>query len=695
MKRKSVLFVSVLSIVAGLIFFTPFFTQITTVAAQSTGDTLPTRTQTPSPTHKASASPTPTATPVRLVWHARLVSNTLGATEGHGSIFRVSVQGLKGTPIELRSDDQLIVANSGSKPEYGECAAEFAPVTKGVWTVSVPALGISLDVPADNYNLAVIEFVQIPETEATQISQPSATATPLGAVNWLGHQVSETPGAGVPFGRLLVQVVGRNAQPVQLATLQQVVNTAFTGQKPHELGPNTVEFTGLTPGTYIVTPLGLNTSYRVELKPNIETRLQFRAIPATVTSTPTVINTPYRPPSPTNTPTSTPTPSITPTPTKTPMPSQTPLPTNTSLPTFTTTPQPSPTPVTGWLGTIESRSQTSTKSSITVRVVGIEGLPLRLSSDNSQHRCVTGLDGYGQDACMFSSLESGHYIVAPEGMGVELPIKLFSNEAVRINFEVDMLPPGITGWQARLNSNSNSFHAWPRFNSTLRARVLGKEGQVIVLHPVSLPHATRYCEVIYNPILGDLVCEFGQIGPGAYHVEALNTNASLNLFIDGIGEAEVEFAPNATNVGVPANRVIGLVGQGAQPDLPTATPSPTATKRISIRPTPTTTPSVTPSPTPVFAWQGRVLESTYVGGGVIGVRAAGLKDHPVVIRSGGWQSPTQMTGTKEELGQYAAEFGGLAPGEYIVQLVDLAEIKVNLQPGEFILVEFKYDFVIQ
>ncbi len=59
-----------------------------------------------------------------------------------------------------------------------------------------------------------------------------------------------------------------------------------------------------------------------------------------------------------------------------------------------------------------------------------------------------------------------------------------------------------------------------------------------------------------------------------------------------------------------------------------------------------------------------------MGSGAIGVRAAGLKDHPVVIRSGGWQSPTQMTGTKEELGQYATEFGGLAPGEYIVELVD-------------------------
>ena len=75
------------------------------------------------------------------------------------------------------------------------------------------------------------------------------------------------------------------------------------------------------------------------------------------------------------------------------------------------------------------------------------------------------------------------------------------------------------------------------------------------------------------------------------------------------------------------------------------------------------------------------------------MRAAGLKDHPVIVRSGDWQSPSQLTGSKVELGEYAAEFGGLAPGEYVIELVDLAELKVNLQPGEFMLVEFRYDFV--
>ena len=67
--------------------------------------------------------------------------------------------------------------------------------------------------------------------------------------------------------------------------------------------------------------------------------------------------------------------------------------------------------------------------------------------------------------------------------------------------------------------------------------------------------------------------------------------------------------------------------------------------------------------------------------------------NPVIVRSGGWQSAPQVTGTKPELGLYATEFGGLAQGEYIVELQDLAEIKVTLAGDQFLLVEFRYDFV--
>jgi len=64
-----------------------------------------------------------------------------------------------------------------------------------------------------------------------------------------------------------------------------------------------------------------------------------------------------------------------------------------------------------------------------------------------------------------------------------------------------------------------------------------------------------------------------------------------------------------------------------------------------------------------------------------------LKDHPVILYSGGFQSQPQLTGTKPELGDFSTEFGGLGPGDYIVELVGIAEFEVRLDSGEFVLVD--------
>ena len=176
-----------LLLTAGLLVSPEWFTRI--VAAQSTGDTLPTRTPTP----RSSATPVPPPSLVPAIipntWVGRLVSNTLGVTEGNGSIFRVSVEGQVGTRIELRSGGYVLFGESGSKPEYGSYTAEFAPVSKGLWVVSVPSLGVSLPVEADGYNLAVIDFGRIPVAEATQTALPLPTATPLSGQIWQGSLV--------------------------------------------------------------------------------------------------------------------------------------------------------------------------------------------------------------------------------------------------------------------------------------------------------------------------------------------------------------------------------------------------------------------------------------------------------------------------------------------------------------------------
>jgi hypothetical protein len=663
------------------------------LAAQSTRDSLPTLTSTPRPAATPLPLPTLTPTDAPQVWVGRLVSNTLGYTKGEGSIFRVKVEGMLGAKIELRSGSVLISGESGSKPEYGSYTAEFAPVTAGTWTVSVPALGVSMQVVADNYNLAVIEFVQIPAPEATQVVLPTPTATPLGGQPWEGRLISETRSSGTPFARLLVQVVGRSGQAVRLSTLAQVINTAATGQKPDELGPDVVEFAGLSPGKYIIEPEGLNVRFDVELKPNTETRVEFR--PQAIPPTPTATLTPLPP---TITSTLAP-PTATPVPTSTPPPTETPQPTFTPAPAPTTTPLPTPTAVTGWLGAITQRAKGETDAAaISVRVADIEGLPIQLRTAGivgGEQRCVTGQNAAERDSCMFEKLKPGQYFVAPEGLGQSLPVTVVENEQVAAVFEREVLPPGVTGWEARLLQNTNSSQGTPHTEATIRVRVDGRAGQVAALR--SVRGTEQFCEVISNPILGGLVCEFGQLAPGVYLVEALNTGAGLRLFADGQGTAEVEFSPSATYATLALAQTPPVVGQGAQPRrTPTATVAATPTSApVVLQPTPpataTSTPQPTATPTLAFAWQGRIVEVQNGVVGTIGVRAAGLKDHPVIIRSGPWQSQSQLTGTKPELGNYATEFGGLATGEYIIQLLDLAEMRVNLGPGQFMLVEFRYD----
>ena len=662
------------------------------IAAQSTGDTLPTRTPTSRPSTTPKLEPTVGPTPAQKMWVGRLVSNTLGVTEGNGSIFRVKVEGQVGTRIELRSGDYFTFAESGSNPEYGPYTAEFAPVTKGTWLVIVPSLGVSLPLEADGYNLADIEFVQIPVPEATRATEPSPSPTPLNGFIWQGRLAGERWGIGASFSRLLVQVIGRGGHPVRLSTPVEHINTANTGQKPEELGLDVVEFTGLTPARYIIEPLGLNSRFEVELKPNTETRVEFYAVPPPPGPTPTNTATRFLPPTATYTPlppTNTPSPTVTPTPTA-------PLP-----PTNTVTPRPSPTPMTRWLGTIEERIDVGNESSaILVKVFGIEGLSIRLraiSGAEGERRCTTGQGAEGQDTCAFLAVSPGRYIAAPEGLGISLPVTVSGHEKVKVVFDLEVLPSGITGWQARLLKNTNGSQGVAKTEATIRVRLTGRIGQVIALR--SARGAERFCEVVPNPVLGTLVCEFGQLGPGVYLVEAVNTGAGQRLFVDGEGLAEITFSPSATSATLTLAQTPPIVGQGAQPSYltATATPEEVSATKPPPRPVPSPTNSLSPTPsptsTPAFAWQGRVVETVDLVVGTIGVRVAGLKDHPVILHSGGWQSEVQLTGSKPELGEYAVEFGGLAQGEYIVELVGLAELSVMLGPDQFLLVEFRYDFV--
>jgi len=299
------------------------------------------------PTSDATLSPTPFGLEP-AIWRARLVDITPNAVLGGGAIVRVYVQGRSGERVELQQINTVLQNTTGTKAEYGPFMAEFAPVPPGRWFVSVPVLGISTAIQTDDRSLFVVEFDQIPASQATAEAQQSPTPTPLGGTLWTGQETGRIEGPSIAGAWLRVKVAGRSGVPVDLSTFTDFIGQGITGSKS-EYPPDEVEFAGLSPGQYVITPQGLNTQLTVNVDINTTTFIEFKPAPApTATFTPvppqpTSPPQPTLPPQPTNTPvppTNTPVPPTS-TPTYTPTSSE---PTNTPDPNQEPTPIPLPTP---------------------------------------------------------------------------------------------------------------------------------------------------------------------------------------------------------------------------------------------------------------------------------------------------------------------------------------------------------------
>ncbi len=120
-------------------------------------------------------SPAPEATP-QLVWEGRLISDIGGLTVG-GTILRVSVVGVTGLPIDVSSAHGGWSASklSGSKPELGPYAAEFAGLTAGQYIVAPEGTGASVVIDADGTDIIVVEFVQV----LTYVTPTPTVAVPV------------------------------------------------------------------------------------------------------------------------------------------------------------------------------------------------------------------------------------------------------------------------------------------------------------------------------------------------------------------------------------------------------------------------------------------------------------------------------------------------------------------------------------
>ncbi len=383
------------------------------------------------------------------------------------------------------------------------------------------------------------------------------TPTPGAPPTWQGQLVRETAfnsWAGV----LRVWVRNQVGLSVTLSNNSgwQVVNKA--GTKP-EYGVDALEFAPLAPGTYFISPEGLNARFELQLRPGTIAEVVF-----TQTGQPAAAT-----PSPTPLPTATPTRLSTATPTLTP------------APTATATPIATPTPATGgsgWQGRVAGTLPVSGWASVArIWVTGRPNLKVTLTALewNWSGTNTTGSKAeYGPDALEFAPLAPGRYRVSVPGLPATFDVTLEARKITRIVFEpvsalataipTAALPPTATptatatpsptvtpftatatpsptaaalGWRARLVSNQRVSSNW---FSVIRVSVDGKLNlPVRITSPTSSWNAT--CTTGSKPEFGPYYCEFAPIIPGTYTIAPTGLNISTGVTVSGGGVAVILF----------------------------------------------------------------------------------------------------------------------------------------------------------
>ncbi len=273
-----------------------------------------TPTFTPSPTISPSSTTTPTPT---NAWQGRIRRTTPIA--GWASVARIWVSGKIGAPVTIKSRHPnwkwQTTGYSGSKPEYGPDALEFAPLPPISYTLTVSDLPARFDFDLPPGVIAEIVFEQTaaqptpaptlttsptptftptssptstippspvapsptipPSATTTPTLSPTAILTPTPALTttptsgWRVRVPVNTTVSGNWFAVIRVSVEGQKGLPVRITIVttdpKPWSTTCLTGSKP-EYGPYFCEFAPLILGQYIISPAGLEISTTVEVK---------------------------------------------------------------------------------------------------------------------------------------------------------------------------------------------------------------------------------------------------------------------------------------------------------------------------------------------------------------------------------------------------------------------------------------------
>lgn len=467
-----------------------------------------------------------------------------------GSVLRVSVEGRGGLPVVLRSLGGFeTIGFTGTKPEYGPSVAEFAPLSRGTYFIEPLGLGIVFEVWLDGQGYTRVDFVPVecaetptpvlqattttPSPQAPVTSRPAATATPVPSISSpsVGQPAQPAPGwhgriaqrlenreGNVYRATVAVRVIGRPAgQPVQIESGSWIV-VEKTGTKP-EHGPDACEFGGLNPGDYRLTLVDLDASLDLAVERGDFVLVEFYQIdPGSAT--------------------------------------------------------------THWVGSVTENTSGSeptehANSAIAVIVGGKPWHEVEIQTNGWTTTAQTGYKPeYGPDACEFGGLRAGTYTITPKGLGVSTQVTVDGWGWAMVRFDQVTTPaprppaqpvvqpaqppsqpsqpvvptptplpsPTATGplWKGWIASNTSGQQEGTGIWSVIIVRVLNWAGVPVTLTGGGGWSAT--CTTGTKPEYGPDACEFGGLWPGVYYLQPEGADIQIEIEMDGLGVAFVEFA---------------------------------------------------------------------------------------------------------------------------------------------------------
>lgn len=455
-----------------------------------------------------------------------------------GSVLRVAVEGKVGLPVTVRSLGGFeAVGFTGTKPEYGPYVAEFAPLSKGTYFIEPQGLGLTYELWLDGKNYTRVDFRPVPcgatptptpirptptvtRTPTRTPSPTPLTATPTrplppvsGWQSRIVQHLKQLPGSY--WATIAVRVIGRPAgQEVKIQS-DSWTATCKTGTKP-EHGPDACEFGGLRSGTYRLAPVGLGVQRDVAVQMGDFVLIEFYQTGAEPT-------------------------------------------------------------VSRWVGSVVKNTSGSqptefVNSAIAVVVAGKPWHEVEIRANGWKTTALTGTKpDYGPDACEFAGLRAATYTITPKGLDASVQVTMDGWGWAMVRFDPVTVPaprptasptsrlqptpsatsratatpppsptPGGPRWKGWVLSNTSGQQPGAGVWSVIVVRVIHYGGW-----PVTITGGggwSAICITGSKPEYGPDVCDFAGLWPGTYFLRPEGADIELEVYVDGLGTAWVEFA---------------------------------------------------------------------------------------------------------------------------------------------------------